>query len=91
MADTIQLFKPWYDDAEHEALRQPLQTGWLGYGPLARQFEERFAEYIGVKHAIALNSCTAALHLAFLVSDVAGGEVLTTPMTLRIETGMMIL
>lgn len=81
MADTIQLFKPWYDDAEHEALCQPLQTGWLGYGPLARQFEERFAEYIGVKHAIALNSCTAALHLAFLVSDVAGGEVLTTPMT----------
>ena len=81
MADTIQLFKPWYDEAEHEALRQPLQTGWLGYGPLAREFEERFADYIGVKHAIALNSCTAALHLAFLVSDVAGGEVLTTPMT----------
>ncbi len=81
MADTIQIFKPWYDEEEHKALHQPLQTGWLGYGPLARQFEERFAEYIGVKHAIALNSCTAALHLAFLVSDVAGGEVLTTPMT----------
>ncbi len=81
LADTIQLFKPWYEESEHEALRQPLQTGWLGYGPLSREFEERFAEYVGVKHAIALNSCTAALHLAFLVSDVAGGEVLTTPMT----------
>ena len=38
LADTIQLFKPWYEESEHEALRQPLQTGWLGYGPLAQGF-----------------------------------------------------
>ncbi|MFT5086171.1 MAG: perosamine synthetase [Candidatus Latescibacterota bacterium] len=81
MTDTIQIFKPWYDEAEYEALRQPLETGWLGYGPIAREFEERFAKYIGVKHAIALNSCTAALHLALMVSDVADSEVLTTSMT----------
>lgn len=81
MTDTIQIFKPWYDEAEYAALRQPLETGWLGYGPLAREFEERFAAYIGVKHAIALNSCTAALHLALLVSGVADAEVLTTSMT----------
>lgn len=81
MTDTIQIFKPWYDEAEYEALRQPLETGWLGYGPIAREFEKRFAEYIGVKHAIALNSCTAALHLALMVSDVADSEVLTTSMT----------
>jgi perosamine synthetase len=81
LTDTIQIFKPWYDEAEYEALRQPLETGWLGYGPIAREFEERFAKYIGVKHAIALNSCTAALHLALMVSDVADSEVLTTSMT----------
>lgn len=81
MTDTIQLFKPWYGKAEYEALRQPLETGWVGYGPQAREFETRFADYIGVKHAVALNSCTAALHLAFLASGVEGGEVLTTSMT----------
>jgi perosamine synthetase len=81
LSDTIQIFKPWYGKAEHEALRAPLESGWLGYGEKAREFEKRFAEYVGVKHAIALHSCTAALHLALLVSEVEGHEVLTTPMT----------
>ena len=43
--------------------------------------EKRFAQYIGVKHAIALHSCTAALHLAMVASGVEGRQVLTTPMT----------
>ncbi|NKB69237.1 MAG: DegT/DnrJ/EryC1/StrS aminotransferase family protein [Candidatus Latescibacteria bacterium] len=81
MEERIQIFKPWFGPEEHEALRAPLETGWLGTGPHVQQFEQQFAEYIGVRHAIALNSCTAALHLAMLVSGVEGGEVLTTPMT----------
>ena len=81
MTEKVQLFKPWYGAAEYEALRSPLETGWLGYGPLSRKFEEKFAEYIGADHAIALNSCTAALHLAFLATEIAGGEVISTPMT----------
>ena len=70
MSDPIQIFKPWFEEAEHQALREPFATGWLGYGEKARAFEKRFAEYIGVKHAIALNSCTAALHLALAVGYV---------------------
>ena len=81
MSDPIQIFKPWFEEAEHQALREPFATGWLGYGEKAREFEKRFAAYIGVKHAIALNSCTAALHLALLASGVEGRQVLTTPMT----------
>ena len=81
LTEKVQLFKPWYGAAEYEALRSPLETGWLGYGPLSRKFEEKFAEYLGVDHAIALNSCTAALHLAFLATEIAGGEVISTPMT----------
>ena len=47
-----------------------------------REFERRFAEYIGADHAIAVNSCTAALHLALLASDIGpGDEVITTPLT----------
>lgn len=77
----IQIFKPWFEEAEYAALRQPLETGWVGPGPKVKEFEARFAAYIGVKHAIALNSCTAALHLALLVSEAQGREVLTTSMT----------
>ena len=72
MSDPIQIFKPWFEAAEHEALRAPLETGWVGYGEKARTFEKRFAHYIGVKHAIALHSCTAALHLAMVASGVEG-------------------
>lgn len=79
--DVIQIFKPWFEDAEYEALREPLQTGWVGTGPKVAQFEKRFAEYMGVEHAIALYSATAALHLAMLTAEVEDRDVLTTSMT----------
>lgn len=81
MGERIQLFKPWMGREEHDALREPLETGWIGSGPKVLEFERQFAEYIGVKHAVALNAGTAALHLAMLAAGVDGGEVLTTPMT----------
>jgi dTDP-4-amino-4,6-dideoxygalactose transaminase len=59
-----------------------LESGWLSTGPRVRLFEERFAAYIGARHALALNSCTAGLHLSLLVSGIgAGDEVITTPLT----------
>ena len=79
--DIIQIFKPWFGEAEHEALREPLQTGWVGPGPKVAEFEKRFAQYVGVEHAIALSSATSALHLAMLVAGVEDGDVLTTSMT----------
>lgn len=59
-----------------------LRSGWIGTGPRAQEFERRFAEYVGAKHAVALNSCTAGLHLALKVAGVSpGDEVITSPMT----------
>src|SRR5260221_13460131 len=59
-----------------------LESGWLSTGPRVKQFERAFARYVGAPHAIALNSCTAALHLSLLASNVgAGDEVITTPLT----------
>ncbi|MEE2657797.1 MAG: DegT/DnrJ/EryC1/StrS family aminotransferase [Candidatus Latescibacterota bacterium] len=81
MEDRIRLFRPSFGDAEVEALRQTLESQWVGRGPRSIEFEERFAEYIGVEHAAALSSCTAALHLALLCAEVEGQEVLTTSMT----------
>ncbi len=59
-----------------------LESGWLSTGPRVRQFEAAFAAYTGAPHALALNSCTAALHLALLAYEIGpGDEVVTTPLT----------
>src|SRR2546425_4511735 len=59
-----------------------LESGWLSTGPRVKQFERAFADYVGAAHAVAVNSCTAALHLSLLASKVgAGDEVITTPLT----------
>jgi dTDP-4-amino-4,6-dideoxygalactose transaminase len=59
-----------------------LESGWLSTGPRVREFERMFAEYVGSRHAIAVNSCTAALHLSLLAAGVGpGDEVITTPLT----------
>lgn len=59
-----------------------LESGWLSTGPRVDRFERAFAEYVGCRHAIAVNSCTAALHLSLLASGVGrGDEVITTPLT----------
>lgn len=77
----IPVFKPSFGEEELEALRDPFKTGWIGLGPKTNEFEKRFAEYIGTRFAVALNSGTAALHLALKVLEVEGMEVITTPMT----------
>jgi dTDP-4-amino-4,6-dideoxygalactose transaminase len=59
-----------------------LESGWLSTGPRVHRFEEAFASYVGARHAIALNSCTAGLHLSLLAAGVGpGDEVITTPLT----------
>lgn len=77
----IPIFRPWFGEEEVEAVREVLLSGWVGPGPKAEEFERRFAEYVGIKHAIAVNSCSAALFLALKVLNVAGREVVTTSLT----------
>src|ERR1041384_2143942 len=55
---------PQIDDDEIRSVVETLKSGWLTTGAKTKQFEEGFAKYLGVRHAIAVNSCTAALHLA---------------------------
>lgn len=69
-------------EPEIQEVVQTLHSGWLSTGPRCREFEQLFCEYIGCKHAIALNSCTAGLELALEVLGVGpGDEVITTPLT----------
>jgi dTDP-4-amino-4,6-dideoxygalactose transaminase len=59
-----------------------LESGWLGTGPKVARFEEDFRAYKGAAHAVAVNSCTAALHLSLLAAGLKpGDEVITTPLT----------
>ena len=59
-----------------------LRSGWVTTGPKTAQFEDEFRNHLGAKHALAVNSCTAGLHLALAALGVGpGDEVITTPLT----------
>jgi len=73
---------PLLGDEEIDEVVHCLRSGWLTTGHKVKQFEREFGEFIGAKHALAVNSCTAALHLALEAVGVGpGDEVITTPMT----------
>jgi dTDP-4-amino-4,6-dideoxygalactose transaminase len=73
---------PAIEDAEIDEVVATLRSGWLGTGPRVARFEQDFAAYKGVGGAAAVNSCTAALHLALLALDLEpGDEVITSALT----------
>jgi dTDP-4-amino-4,6-dideoxygalactose transaminase len=61
------------------AVAETLRSGWLTLGPRTAAFEEEFARHLGAKHAIAVSSCTAALHLAYLAAGVGPGDEVIVP------------
>ncbi len=79
----IPVFRPTLDaDRVWAELRPVIESGWLGMGPKVEEFEQKTAHLVKAKHFIALNSCTAALHLAVKCLDLPkGAQVLTTPIT----------
>ncbi len=81
-SDFLLFGKPKISDDEINEVVDSLKSGWLSTGPKVAQFENAFKKYIGCKHALALNSCTAGLHLSMIVAGIGNGdEVITSPMT----------
>lgn len=73
---------PDIDDSEFSHVRESLDSGWITTGPKTRQFEAEFKDAVGASHAIAVNSCTAAMHLALeAIGLCEGDEVITSPYT----------
>lgn len=73
---------PDISDAEVQAVGDAVRSGWWAKGPKTIEFEKRFAEYVGAKYCVGVNSATAALHLALLTQGIGpGDEVITTPLT----------
>jgi dTDP-4-amino-4,6-dideoxygalactose transaminase len=78
-APLIPLFDVQLEQAHIDAVADTLRSGWLTMGPRTQEFEQVFAEHLGVKHAIALANCTAALHLAYLGAGVGPGDEVIVP------------
>jgi len=73
---------PAIGEEEIAAVAETLRSGWLTTGPKAAELEQRFADYVGAEHAVAVASGTAAMYLSLLALGVGpGDEVITSPIT----------
>jgi dTDP-4-amino-4,6-dideoxygalactose transaminase len=78
----VNFARPDYGEEEIAALTEVVRSGWTSSGPKTAEFEKAFKEYTTARHALAVNSCTAGLHLALAALDIGpGDEVVTTPLT----------
>ena len=70
---------PSMDEEEWEALKGPIESGWITQGPKVKEFETMFAKRHNVKHALAVSNCTTALHLALIACGVKEGDEVIVP------------
>jgi dTDP-4-amino-4,6-dideoxygalactose transaminase len=82
MTEFIRFHRPSIGDEEINEVVDTLRSGWLTSGPRVARFEQEFSKQVGASHALAVNSASAALHLALAGLKIGrGDEVITTPMT----------
>src|SRR5512141_1139496 len=73
---------PWFGEEEKRELLAALESDWITTGPRTKQFEADFTKYTGCRESLAVNSCTAALHLALAAMNIGEGDaVITTCLT----------
>ena len=75
----IPVIRPWLGEEEAEAAAAAVASGWIAQGPRVAEFEEAFAAAIGTSHAVAVSSCTAALHLALIAMEIGHGDEVIVP------------
>jgi dTDP-4-amino-4,6-dideoxygalactose transaminase len=77
--ELLPLFDLRLEEPDLRAVADALRSGWLSMGPRTKAFEEAFAAQLGAKHAVAVSSCTAALHLAYAAAGVGPGDEVIVP------------
>jgi len=77
--DFLVFGSPLIEQPEIDEVVASMKSGWLGTGPKVKRFEEMFKDYKGVQHVVALNSCTAALHLSILAAGIQPGDEVIVP------------
>ena len=75
----IPITRPYFGIEEEQAVLGSLRSGWVGQGPKVAEFEEKFASYVGAKHAVAVSSCTTGLHLALELQGIGSGDEVICP------------
>jgi dTDP-4-amino-4,6-dideoxygalactose transaminase len=79
LSKTVPVARPSFGAVEERAVIEVLRSGWVSQGPRVAEFERRFAEYVGAHEAVAVSSCTTALHLALLAAGVRPGDEVLCP------------
>jgi dTDP-4-amino-4,6-dideoxygalactose transaminase len=75
----IPVMRPWLGEEEAAAAAEAVASGWVAQGPRVAQFEEAFAAATGTGHAVAVSSCTTALHLALIAAGIGPGDEVVVP------------
>jgi perosamine synthetase len=83
---SIPFGRPMVDEAERAAVSAVLSSYQFVHGPKTKEFERRFAERVGTKHAVSVSSCTAGLHLALFVNDIGPGDEVIVPAMTHVAT-----
>jgi dTDP-4-amino-4,6-dideoxygalactose transaminase len=91
MTRRVAISAPATGEEEWQACREPLLSGWLTQGPQVAAFEKAFAERHQVAHAIAVTSCTTALHLALAAAGVGPGDEVIVPSFTWVATANAVL
>ena len=86
----IPVSRPAFGPEEESAVVEVLRSGWVTQGPRVAEFEKKFAEYVGAEHAVAVSSCTTALHLALVAAGIQAGDEVLCPSLSFIATANVI-
>jgi len=79
MSYNIPLFELNFDEIEEKAVIETLRSKWISMGPKTQEFEDKFADMLGINHALATSNCTAALHLAMILAGVKKDDEVICP------------
>jgi dTDP-4-amino-4,6-dideoxygalactose transaminase len=79
VTEMIHVMRPLLGNEEAEAAAEAVRSGWVAQGPRVREFEEAFAGRVGAPHAVAVSSCTTALHLAMVTLGIGPGDEVVVP------------
>ena len=82
----IPIAKPYLTEEEAQAAYDTILTNWITQGPKVAEFEQKFAQYTGANHAVAVSNCTTALHLSMIVAGVTNGDEVICPSMSYIAT-----
>jgi perosamine synthetase len=75
----IPIAKPYITKEDAKAVADTVLSGWILQGPKVEEFENRLAQYLGVKYAVATSSCTTAMHVGFIASGIGAGDEVIVP------------